>query len=213
MRRACANTAGGALLRCEYGGTLARVLPPLRHVFLRVPAADIAAADDARLDFFTAKLLPELLAGCAADGSRAAAHTLLVAPSYFDYVRLRNLLDAREAEFATLSEYSEDADVSRARGRFFAGDSPLLLMTERFHFWRRYRLRGVRHVLFYGPPANCHFYPELLNCCGEAAAAGHAVSTTTLFTRFDAPALERVVGSERAPRLLADSPKSTFVFV
>jgi hypothetical protein len=34
-----------------------------------------------------------------------------------------------------------------------------------------------------------------------------------LFTRFDAPALERVVGTERAGRLLEDGPKASFVFV
>jgi hypothetical protein len=47
----------------------------------------------------------------------------------------------------------------------------------------------------------------------EASAAGHAVSALTLFTRYDAPAVERVVGSARSGKLLTDTTKATFVFV
>lgn len=207
------NVTGGLLVRPSYAGALARVVPTVRQVFTRVPAGSLADADDARFAFFRDRLLPELVAGLAPEGGCPARHTVLFVPSYFDYVRLRNLLDAREVEFVTACEYTEDADVARARTEFFAGDMPLLMLTERFHYFRRYRVRGIRHVLFYGPPANGHLYAEVLNLLEEATGRSEAVSCTTLFTRYDAPALERVVGTARVGRLLEDGPKSSFVFV
>ena len=216
LRRECYNTRGGMMLRGSYSGTIARVVPTVRQVFVRISAPSLAAADDARFAHFSQRVLPELVAGVSMEsgsGSGPAARTMIVVPSYYDYVRLRNLLDASELEFVTLSEYSEDGDVSRARARFYAGDSPILLMTERFHFWRRYRIRGARHIIFYAPLANPHFYSELLNMLGEAASASYDVSTLLLFGRHDAPPLERIVGGERAARLLEDGPKNTFVFL
>lgn len=108
----------------------------------------------------------------------------------------------------------------RSRARFADGDVPLVLATERFHFFRRYKLRGVKHVLFYAPPGGAHFYAELVSLTAAAAAAGAPTSVTTLFARADAAAVERVVGTARAGALLApaaggeagDAAK-TFVFV
>jgi hypothetical protein len=40
--------------------------------------------------------------------------------------------------FTSISEYSPTPEVSRARGAFFAGKKSFLLITERFHFFRRY---------------------------------------------------------------------------
>ena len=80
----------------------------------------------------------------------------------------------------TCSEYADDADIARARSEFFTGHAPLLLLTERFHYFRRLRIRGIRHLLFYGPPANAIFYAEMLNLLEEASAGGaaHPISST-----------------------------------
>jgi len=63
---------------------------------------------------------------------------MIFVPSYFDFVRVRKHLKALELSFAVLSEYSSNQDISRARQSFFAGDKAFLVMTERFHFFRRY---------------------------------------------------------------------------
>jgi U3 small nucleolar RNA-associated protein 25 len=42
--------------------------------------------------------------------------------------------------------------VTRARSAFFHGEKTYLLMTERFQFFRRVVVRGIRHVVFYGLP-------------------------------------------------------------
>ncbi|RYG51896.1 hypothetical protein EON66_10275, partial [archaeon] len=131
----------------------------------------------------------------------------------FDYVRLRNLLDARQMEFVTASEYSADDDIARSRTRFYAGHSPVMLLTERFHFFRRYRIRGVRNLIFYAPPLHNGFYDEFLNMLEEAANKQHAVSSTLLFMPSDALPLERVVGTSRATSMLKQVEKSSYVFV
>lgn len=110
---------------------------------------------------------------------------------------------------------------TRCSSRFLTRASPILLLTERFYFFRRARIRGARHVLFYGPPNVPHFYPEIVNCVttegGGAAAAGvggvGTPTVTVLFTRLDAPALERVVGTARVAAMAPEGPKASFVFV
>ena len=102
-------------------------LPFPGQSFTRIDAPSIAGADDARFAFFRDRLLPDLAAGEAllppflphphrltecplrvaagvADGSGCpAGHTLIFVPSYFDYVRLRNLLDSKASKRASTS--------------------------------------------------------------------------------------------------------------
>ena len=99
--------------------------------------------------------------------------------------------------------------VAHARSSLFHGRCDMLVMTERFHFYHRFRLRGVRHVLFYGPPLFPRHYPELVNLL--ALGAGAAVSVTAIYARQDLLALQRVVGTARAQRML-DSDKAVHLF-
>lgn len=65
-------------------------------------------------------------------------------PSYFDFVRLRNFLDDVEASFVGLSEYSSHSESQRGRAHFVNSRLRLLLYTERHHFYKRIRIRGVK---------------------------------------------------------------------
>lgn len=104
MRKLCFNAAGGMLVRGTYAGSITRVVPTVRQAFQRITPTSLADADEARFAFFSARILPELMSGIADDAGSVRAHTLIYVPSYFDYVRLRNLLDAKELEFVTCSE-------------------------------------------------------------------------------------------------------------
>jgi U3 small nucleolar RNA-associated protein 25 len=137
VRKSCVNIAGNVVLRMNYAGTITKVVPTVKQVFQRIHTTSMADADDARFTYFKDKILPELEAGISSDAGGILAHTMIYVPSYFDYVRLRNLFDGKDLEFVTCSEYSEDSDVRRSRSRFFTGQSPVLLLTERFHFFRR----------------------------------------------------------------------------
>jgi U3 small nucleolar RNA-associated protein 25 len=245
-RGLCQSRAGAARLMPRPRGVLGLVVPQIRQLFERFRAASPAAAADARFEHFKGAVWPRLagggrgvggFGGGAAAAAAAGGGLLLFVPSYFDFVRLRNFLREEDADFAALSEYCDRGEATRARARFFAGASGgaggggggggcrILLYTERAHFYHRYRVRGVRDVVFYGLPEHAHFYPELLNLLEEAgggagpggggsaaAAARHEATSTALFCRWDAPALARVVGEARSRRMLADKRTPTFMF-
>lgn len=172
----------------------------LAQVFQRFDVTSVAEVAEARFRFFTEKVLPPLLR----EGSQGS---MVYVRSYFDFVRLRNHLRSLDASFCQICEYTTDAKVSRARGVFFTGRRRLLLYTERFHFYRRYRIKGVQRLVFYELPTLPHFYPEL--CRFVAPGTG---GCTSLFCRLDALPLAAVVGSERAARLLHGA-RDVHVFV
>jgi hypothetical protein len=149
--------------------------------------------------------------------------TLIVVPSYFDYVRLTDYLRRPESKisYAAISEYSSNSEISRARTTFFKGKKDFLVVTERFHFYRRYKLRGAKTIVYYSLPDHARFYAEFAQTPflpsrkngeeTEAEVEVEEVSTRVLFSRFDALKLERVVGSVDARRMLA-SGEERFVF-
>ena len=136
-----------------------------------------------------------------------AQQTLLLVPSYLDFVRVRALLEEEDLPFAAVSEYTEPRDVSRSRSALQQSALPLLLYTERAHFFRRHRLRGARNLAVYAPPSNAHFYVELAQML-EQGGGGTAV---VLYCRLDLMPLQRLAGSERAARMLKDD-KPSFLF-
>jgi U3 small nucleolar RNA-associated protein 25 len=62
-----------------------------------------------------------------------------------------------------LSRYSTASEISAARSSFFNRHVSYLLVTERMHFYHRYKLRGARKVVFYGPPFHPEYYLEFVN--------------------------------------------------
>lgn len=70
----------------------------------------------------------------------SSQQTIILIPSYFDFVRVKRYLSKKldDFSFTSISEYTPTPDVSRARGAFFSGKKKFLLITERFHFYRRY---------------------------------------------------------------------------
>ncbi|KAF8977693.1 hypothetical protein BGZ52_006812 [Haplosporangium bisporale] len=151
---------------------------------------------------------------------------MIFVPSYFDFVRLRNYFSENKYSFAAICEYTSNANVSRARSSFFHGEVSFLLYTERFHFFRRYNIRGTFHLAFYGLPEHPQFYPEMLNLLAlpagkeksrskHAAATGledRAMSCTALFTKYDLLKLQRIVGTERASNMCKQEGRDLFVF-
>jgi U3 small nucleolar RNA-associated protein 25 len=124
--------------------------------------------------------------------------------------------------YAALSEYSSNSEISRARTQFFKGKRAFLIVTERFHFYRRYRLRGARTLVFYSLPEHAAFYAEFLAMPFVASQGKGAevdedvdpadVRAHTLFSRFDVLRLERVVGHADARKMLG-SGEARFEFI
>ena len=154
------------------------------------------------------------------------AQTLLFIPRYFDLVRVRELLKAEDVPFAAVTEYSTASQVSRARLSLQRGEVPLLLYTERAHFFRRHKLRGARHLAIYSPPSYEHFYTDLVQQLslsataaasdgggggGDSGGASGAATVAMLFCTLDLLPLGRLVGTERANRMLTGR-EASFLF-
>jgi U3 small nucleolar RNA-associated protein 25 len=95
---------------------------------------------------------------------------------------------------------------------FFKGKKSFLVVTERFHFYRRYKLRGAKTIVFYALPEHAQFYREFMetpflpgrNGDGDEVEVDvEEVSSRVLISRFDALKLERVIGSQDARQILS----------
>lgn len=144
----------------------------------------------------------------------SANHVLLFVPSYFDFLRVEQYLQGRDdLSFAAISEYSTTKQVTRAREAFFSGKKSILLLTERFHFYKRYRLRGAHTIVFYGLPDNPAIFSEVLEFPfnrkeGQRSVGPelepNEVKVEALFCRYDLLKLRRIVGADAQTLLSED---------
>jgi U3 small nucleolar RNA-associated protein 25 len=95
------------------------------------------------------------------------------------------------------------------------------VVTERFHFYRRYKIRGAKTLVFYSLPDHAAFYAEHLQTpfLPSKSAEGTEVdvdeaevSSRVLFSKYDMIKLERVVGSENARRMVG-TDEGRFEFI
>lgn len=92
-----------------------------------------------------------------------------------------------------------------------------MLYTERIHFFRRLRLKGIGHIIFYQLPQNPQFYPELCNFIQENSQNRKVrqrknSSVNVIYCKYDTPRLAPIVGTERASYML-NSEKNIHAFV
>ncbi|KAE8600572.1 hypothetical protein XENTR_v10013317 [Xenopus tropicalis] len=203
----CFNYCGQVAVRnMPVTGSISHVVVQLPHVFQRLEADSLLTVIDARFEFFTSKILPQYR-------DAIMSHTLIYIPSYFDYVRLRNYFKKEELNFTHICEYTNRSGVSRARQFFLKGERQFLLVTERFHFYKRYTLKGIRNLIFYELPTYPHFYSEVCNMMKAWHRGEEATWTcTVLYSKYDAQRLAAVVGAERAAQML-QSKKNVHLFV
>ncbi|XP_053316940.1 U3 small nucleolar RNA-associated protein 25 homolog [Spea bombifrons] len=187
-------------------GSICHVVVQLPHVFQRLEADSSLSVIDARFQFFTDKILPQYR-------DAIMSHTLIYIPSYFDYVRLRNYFKKEELNFTHICEYTDKPGISRARQFFLKGERQFLLVTERFHFYKRYTLKGIRNLIFYELPTYPNFYSEVCNMMKAWSRGEEATWTcTALYSKYDVQRLAAVVGTERAAQML-HSKKNVHLFV
>ncbi|KAL4400078.1 rRNA-binding ribosome biosynthesis protein Utp25 [Malassezia pachydermatis] len=196
-----------SMLRPNDVPTMSSVAPGIRQTFYKFDSANAQGEADLRLQAFQQKILPLLQKSAV-----SSTHTMIVVPSYFDFVRLEDAFRRADppVSYTTLSEYSSNKDISRAREAFFSGKKGFLLLTERFHFYRRYLIRGASTIVFYAPPDHAQYYPELINAPltprdGAAAAIEAAdVQVLALYSKYDLLRLERIVGRAQARSMVTE---------
>jgi len=87
-----------------------------------------------------------------------------------------------------------------------------MLYTERAHFFRRFRLKGIGHIIFYQLPQYPHFYSELCDFIQEGFQNRRVrlrknSSVNVIYCKYDAPRLSAVVGTERAAHMITSEKK------
>ncbi|KDN53308.1 DUF1253-domain-containing protein [Tilletiaria anomala UBC 951] len=203
------NLSGKRLISMHNAPAMSLVRSGIRQAFTRFDCADPQREADLRFKTFTSKTLPALLRSAV-----SASKMLIFVPSYFDFLRVeQHLRGVKEVTFAAISEYSSNKQISRAREAFFSGRKSILLMTERFHFYKRYRIRGCQTIVFYGLPENAAFFAEILefpfvHAAGEPADADELepseVKVEAIVSRYDLLKLQRIVGLDAQKMLSED---------
>lgn len=191
-------------------GTVRHVVMEVPQIFHRIEVKSLESSFDTRFEYFTNTILPQFK-------SATMAHCMLYVPSYFDYVRIRNYFKKEDVNFTQICEYTKDNKISRARTLFYHGGAHFLLYSERAHFFRRMRIKGIRHIIMYQPPMWNNFYPEVINLMQEVNQnprddVMNAMSVTVLYTKYDILQLTAIVGHENVAKMLA-SKKQTHMFM
>jgi U3 small nucleolar RNA-associated protein 25 len=243
------NVAGKVKINAELpgnqDGSIVSVIPNVQQSFHRFMCASASAVDEVRFENFTKQIFKAIKSSVLMQ-----SHVCIFIPTYFDFIRVRNWLDKQQKDyddgintadvvvtkgspgpfsFTSLNEYTSTSNISRARSDFFHGKKRFLLVTERFHFFRRYRLRGIRHLVFYGLPDHSIFYPEFINMLmltpidsndKDGKSKGQTVTrhvlessatVTVQFCKYDFLALERIIGIRRAQKLVSHQ-KALYLF-
>nr|CAH7726218.1 unnamed protein product [Callosobruchus chinensis] len=197
FNKRCLNYAGKVKVNNPNElGSIGQVAVQLPHVFHRFDGQNAADAIDARFEFFLNKILPH-------HRESLLKQTLIFIPSYFDFVRIRNYFKREDIGFVQICEYSKEAKVARARDMFFHGDANFLLYTERYHFFNRKRIKGIRHLLFYQPPVFPHLYYEMCNLMQNRKIGSNSnMSVTVIYSKYDVHQLSAIVGTEKAAKMI-----------
>ncbi|KAJ8946429.1 hypothetical protein NQ318_014415 [Aromia moschata] len=206
FNRKCSNYAGKVRVAntIEFG-CIGQVFVQLPHVFHRFDAQSAADVIDTRFDCFVNRILPQ-------QKESLMKQTLVFIPNYFDYVRIRNYFKKEDLGFVQICEYSKEAKVARARDMFFHGDAHFLLYTERYHFFNRKRIKGIRHLVFYQLPNFPHFYYEMCNLM-QAANMNKKIgnmanmTVTVIYSKYDVHQLSSIVGTDRAAKMMGSDRK------
>lgn len=197
----CRNYAGKVkTANTSTSGSISQVVVQLPLTFQRMDIASHVDALNTRLEFFTTKILPHYK-------DTLMNHCMIFIPSYFDFVALRNYFRNEDLSFVQVCEYGKPGSVAKARDMFFHSSAHFMLYTERAHFHFRYRIKGIRHLIFYAPPLFPHFYSEMCNLMQEGyqnprAGTPSNMSVSMLFSKYDMLQLSAIVGMERAQKML-----------
>ncbi|KAG1751370.1 uncharacterized protein EDB91DRAFT_1105029 [Suillus paluster] len=195
------NTAGK--VRVEKIWPAIQVPESIDQTFIPFDCANPKDEPEKRFAYFTTQLLPRVLKSAV-----QSANTVIFIPSSFDFIRVHNYFRKQTSvSFTVLSEYSTNQDISRARQTFFSDKKAFLLVSERFHFYRRYKIRGIRNLIFYGPPEHPQFFSEFLSFpfLDDEVEASDVVSRV-IYSKYDKFRLERIVGTNGVKGLLEGLP-------
>lgn len=202
----CKNYAGKVVVHKNFSrGTIMDVKGERPHTFHKFTYEKHIDIGKRRFDCFVNKVLPTF------QENHSLRQVLIYIPSYFDFVRLRYYFNEQSMNFKVICDTSPYNKVAEARDSFCNSDVQYLLYTERYHFFNRITLKGIRHIVFYGLPNFPHYYPEMCNMMNNTnllkskKVLGN-FTVTSLYNQSDVHLLAAIVGTEKAHSML-ESPR------
>ena len=196
----------------HHKGTMCQIPLQLPQIFQRVSVETYATSFEVRFKHFIDEILQKYK-------KEKLSNTLVYVPQYYDFVRIRNHMRKEYKEgsgpkFGFISEYSESKTVGKARRNFLMGKMPFLLYSERYHFYHRPFLKGIKHLIFYELPTYSHFYSEMCNMIRPSSTSLNSTdpSVIAVFNKFDGSKLSPIIGYNRCNEVLKSS-KNVHVFV
>uniref|UniRef100_A0A1I7T378 U3 small nucleolar RNA-associated protein 25 homolog n=2 Tax=Caenorhabditis tropicalis TaxID=1561998 RepID=A0A1I7T378_9PELO len=185
------NHRGLIVSRPKKAGTLNDIEVPLCQELHKFEVKDPNETSDLRFKYFVDKIMPSMI-----------PRTVIVIPSYFDFVRVRNHLKKAEESFVMCHEYASRSKVDRAREMFYHERKSYLVVTERWYFFNRRQLTGVHRVVFYQLPSHPLFYSEFINM--SQADTTQRFLSVLLLCKYDRMRLENTFGTEMAAAVMAN---------
>jgi U3 small nucleolar RNA-associated protein 25 len=131
FRQNALSHAGQFRLKRNWDGEfISNVVVPVKQTFQLIPSIlNAESEEDMRFQYFKQNVLAQVM-------RLKQERTLIYAPSYLQYVKIRNELIRQEANAVFVCEYSRDSEISRGRSRFFQGLKQIMLYSGRAHFFR-----------------------------------------------------------------------------
>ncbi|XP_050079764.1 U3 small nucleolar RNA-associated protein 25 homolog [Anopheles maculipalpis] len=177
-------------------GSMEHVMVNIPQTFHRIREDTVQETGKERFAYFVKMILPQAR-------TAAMSHCMIYVPNDSDFVRLQNHLKQEKDSFTQISEYAtRHENIARALEMFFNGSINFLLYSERAHYYRRYRIRGVRHLIIYAPPVYPQFYPELITTMVNDDKDAEQKTVTMLYAKRDVYQLREIFGFRRAKAML-----------
>ncbi|KAH9812268.1 hypothetical protein DFH28DRAFT_1130027 [Melampsora americana] len=166
-----------------------------------------------RFEYFKEKVLNPILGSAMIKSGLGGV--MIFVPNYFEFLKLEEYMRSLdEIKFVAVSEYSTSSEITSARSAFFNQHVSFFLVTERFHFYHRYKLRGAKEMIFYSPPIHSDYYLEFSNefPFEKGLKEVEEVKVKVIFSNLDRYKIERIVGLEGCQKMIkGDGMKFTFV--
>uniref|UniRef100_A0A0K0EJT1 U3 small nucleolar RNA-associated protein 25 homolog n=1 Tax=Strongyloides stercoralis TaxID=6248 RepID=A0A0K0EJT1_STRER len=181
------NYSGYVTITKIPSGLLDKIDVPVCQQISRIKITNPCEDQSTRFKFFVDNIYPKLEKG-----------TLIFIPSYYDFVQIKAHFVANNKRFAELSEYSPENKINSAKIQFSHGLKAICLMTERFHYYNRYLIKGIKCLIFYQLPLNPHFFEQMINM----SELETPLTTKILFSDIDSIRLGNIYGSSMTKQLI-----------
>ncbi|CEF67992.1 Digestive organ expansion factor homolog [Strongyloides ratti] len=181
------NYSGYITITEKSNGILNDIEVPVSQQINRIKITNPCEDQSVRFKFFVENIYPKLEKG-----------TLIFIPSYYDFVQVKAHFVANNKRFAELNEYSPENKINSSKIQFSHGLKSVCLMTERFHYYNRYLIKGIKCLIFYQLPLNPHFFTQMINM----SELETPLTTKIVFSDVDSIRLCNIYGNNMTKQLI-----------